>query len=382
MIPYSGLYFFYIIALLLLPAIILGLLGKPIKKYGFIVNLVVIAILFGGSRLQAASLLAFYIGELILIKSYLYLRSKFKQRWILWIFVFFSMTPLILVKTSHLFTTKTIGFLGISYLTFKTIQILIETYDGLIKELSIYEFTYFILFFPTISSGPIDRSRRFKTNINKILTREEYKSYLNNGIWKIFTGVAYKFIIGAIISTYWMDKIPQQHNLINTLNYMYSYSLYLFFDFAGYSLMAVGTSYILGVETPDNFNMPFLSRDIKDFWNRWHISLSTWFRDFIYTRFVMSSVKKKWFKNRYTGSYIGYMLTMGTMGIWHGSEIYYIIYGFYHAVLIVATDYFQRKSKWYKKVAKSETWNIVFTFITFNLVCFGFLIFSGYLFKK
>jgi membrane protein involved in D-alanine export len=382
MIPYSGLYFFYIIAVLLLPVIILGFMGKSIKGYSFIINLVIIAILFGGSRPQTISLIAFFIGELILVKVYSFVRSKYKQRWLLWIFVFLSLVPLILVKTSHLFTTRTIGFLGISYLTFKAIQILLETYDGLIKDISLYEFIYFILFFPTISSGPIDRSRRFKEDINKVLTAEQYKDYFKNGIWKIFNGVAYKFIIGALISTYWMAKVPADRSFLNTLNYMYSYSLYLFFDFAGYSLMAVGTSYLLGVKTPDNFNMPFLSKDIKDFWNRWHISLSTWFRDFIYTRYVMNSIKNKRFKNRYTASYIGYLLTMGTMGIWHGSEIYYIIYGFYHALLIIGTDYFQRKSTWYKKASKSEFWNIIFVFVTFNLICFGFLIFSGYLFRK
>ncbi len=71
-----------------------------------------------------------------------------------------------------------------------------------------------------------------------------------------------------------MDKIPKVHSLYNTLSYMYCYSLYLFFDFAGYSLMAIGTGYILGVKVPENFNKPFISKDIKEFWNRWHMSLS------------------------------------------------------------------------------------------------------------
>lgn len=163
---------------------------------------------------------------------------------------------------------------------------------------------------------------------------------------------------------------------------MYAYSLYLFFDFAGYSLIAIGTSYILGVKTPDNFNLPFISKDIKDFWNRWHMSLSFWFRDFIYTRFVISSLKHKWFKSRYTASYIGFIITMLTMGIWHGNEIYYIIYGLYHGVLIVVTDIYERKSRFYKKHKNSEIYNIFSIIITIHLVCFGFLIFSGRLFIK
>lgn len=383
MIPYSGLLFFYMLLILLIPAIILGVNGKPLKKYGIIANIIALIIIFGNSKKQIILLTLFYIGELILIKIYLSVRKRYKQRWILWIVVFCSLIPLILDKWGNIIlVNRQLGFLGISYLTFKVIQTLLEIYDGLITEVGIINFTYFLLFFPTISSGPIDRSRRFEQDIDKVLSKEEYIVYLREGIWKLSTGIAYKFIIGALISNYWMNKIPTAHTLLNTLNYMYSYSFYLFFDFAGYSLMAIGTSYILGVVTPENFNMPFISKDIKDFWNRWHMSLSFWFRDFLYTRFVMAALKKKWFKSRFTASYIGYFITMGTMGIWHGTQIFYLVYGIYHALLIVITDYIERKSKWYKKAKKSEAWSILFIFVTFNLVCFGFLIFSGYLFKK
>lgn len=382
MIPYSGLFFFYIASLLLVPAIALGLHEKPIKKYALFANILMIFLIFQSSLKQSICLIAFYCGEIILVKGYLVIRKKFNQRWILWIVLLLSISPLILVKWGNILIHREVGFIGISYLTFKVIQILIETYDGIIKEISLSDFTYFVLFFPTISSGPIDRSRRFTEDSNKILTKQVYTGYLREGIWKLFKGVSYKFVIGTIISTYWVNKIPSPHTLINTLNYMYGYSFYLFFDFAGYSLMAVGMSYILGIKTPDNFNMPFISKDIKDFWNRWHMSLSFWFRDFVYTRFVMASIKKKWFKSRYTASYIGFIITMSVMGLWHGTQKYYIIYGIYHGLLIVLTDLFERKSKWYKKVKNNDTWNIIFTFVTFNFVCFGFLIFSGYLFNK
>ncbi|AVQ40592.1 D-alanyl-lipoteichoic acid biosynthesis protein DltB [Clostridium botulinum] len=379
--PFGGLYFFYIMFILLVPAIILGIKEKSIKIYGMVVNVIFILLIFGNSFKQAIALSVFFIGELILVKSYSYIIRRFKQRWVLWIMIIISLLPLIIVKWGYLLINRHIGFLGVSYLTFKVIQMLIEIYDGLIKEVHLLEFTYFILFFPTISSGPIDRSRRFGKDINKIYKKEEYCEILREGIYKLFLGIGYKFIIGAVVYTYWVRKIPDAHSLLNTLSYMYAYSIYLFFDFAGYSLMAVGTSYILGVRTPDNFNLPFISKDIKEFWNRWHMSLSFWFRDFIYTRFVMASLKHKWFKSRFTASYIGYIITMTVMGIWHGTEKYYIIYGIYHGILIVATDYFQRKSSFYKKNKKKKWWNAVSTLVTVNLVCFGFLIFSGYLFK-
>ena len=382
MIPYGGLYFFYLLLLLLIPAIILGINEKSLKLYGMAINILFIILLFGSTKKQLLFLLFFYLTECILVVTYSYLRKHFQQRWLLWIMVILSLMPLLMTKSANIFFNKQLGFLGISYLTFKVIQVLIETYDRLITKFSLWEFTYFLLFFPTISSGPIDRSRRFTEDINTILPKSEYVLLAKKGLYKIFLGIFYKFVIGAIISTFWLNKLPSTHTLFNTVNYMYAYSFFLFFDFAGYSLMAIGCSYILGVKTPDNFNLPFISKDIKDFWNRWHMSLSFWFRDYIYTRFVMTSLKKKRFKNRYVVSYIGYLITMLTMGIWHGTEKSYLLYGVYHGCLIVGTDLFHRKSKWYKRMKNNTLWNYFTIFITFHLICFGFLIFSGFLFKN
>ena len=126
---------------------------------------------------------------------------------------------------------------------------------------------------------------------------------------------------------------------------MYGYSLYLFFDFAGYSAFAVGFSYLLGIHTPENFNRPFLARNIKDFWNRWHMSLSTWLRDHVYMRFLLAAVKGRWFTGKYTASYLGFFLTFGLMGLWHGIEPYYLLYGLYHGTLLVGHDLFTRWNK-------------------------------------
>ena len=84
---------------------------------------------------------------------------------------------------------------------------------------------------------------------------------------------------------------------------MYAYSGYLFFDFAGYSAFAIGFSYLLGIQTPENFRRPFLSVNIKEFWTRWHITLSFWFRDFVYMRFMLAAIRGKWFRSKYTAAY-------------------------------------------------------------------------------
>lgn len=380
--PYGNLLFFYIMALALIPAVVLGVLEKKIKYYGLIVSLGMLALFIGKDKVQIVCLILYYVFQLVLIKLYFYVRKKINNVIVMRIFVALSIMPLILVKISPFFTKRIIGFIGISYITFKTVQIIIETYDGLIEDMSVMDFTYFTLFFPSLSSGPIDRSRNFDNSINNKIERSTYvNEYFYVGLQKIVRGLVYKFIIANLISAYWMNKIPEARSFINILSYMYSYSLYLFFDFAGYSSLAIGTGYIIGVKLPENFNAPFISRNMKEFWNRWHMSLSFWFRDFIYTRFVMGFIKKKRFKSRFTASYVAYLITMGTMGIWHGIKVYYIIYGLYMAFVLIFTDYFQRKNKLYKKYKNENWWKIGAIVLNFHVACFGLLIFSGYLFN-
>jgi membrane protein involved in D-alanine export len=159
---------------------------------------------------------------------------------------------------------------------------------------------------------------------------------------------------------------------------MYSYGLYLFFDFAGYSLFAIGVSNLMGFDIPQNFNKPFLAKNIHDFWNRWHMTLSFWFRDFVFMRLVKTIMVKKWSKNMVTISNIGYLANMLLMGLWHGLTWYYVLYGLYHAMLMIAYDAWLRlkkRRKW--KIPDNKLTTALSIFITFNLVFIGFFIFSG-----
>ena len=261
-------------------------------------------------------------------------------------------------------------------MTFKLVQIIIEMYDGLIeKPMSVLDYTHFLLFFPALSSGPIDRSRRFMDDWQKQRSRAEYLELAGTGIFRLVLGLFYKLVLSGMV--FQQMNGPMGKDVTYLVGYMYLYTAYLFFDFAGYSLMAVGASNILGVETPMNFNFPFISIDIKDFWNRWHITLSTWLRDFVFSRVVMRFMRKKVFKKRLTTAMVAYMINMTFMGFWHGVTLDYIIYGVYHGVLMASFEWYQKKSKFYKK-NKNKTWyKITSWIITMHLVMFGFLIFSG-----
>jgi len=268
------------------------------------------------------------------------------------------------------------GFLGISYVTFRSLDVIFGIRDRLIVSLPADQFLAFLFFFPTISSGPIDRYRRFSQDWNRPRPAAEFWKDLDGAVHRVFTGFLYKFILAATIKTYWIDRLAEG-GFLNTLSYMYGYSLYLYFDFAGYSAFAVGVSYLLGIHTPENFNRPFLAGNIKDFWNRWHISLSTWLRDHVYMRFMLAAAKGHWFTGKYTASYLGYFLTFGLMGLWHGIEPYYLLYGLYHGTLLVGHDLFTRWNKPRQVWRNGPLWRATGTVVTFHMVCLGFLLFSG-----
>lgn len=384
MTAYGSFYFFAIVGILLIPTIIAGLKGKMLRKYNAVLTLVMLAIIFSDKPKQAIMLAAFIIWQYALIKGYLILRKQKNSTFTFCIAVILSILPLILAKVAPFVPElKFIVFLGMSYVTFRAVQMVFEVRDNLIKELSFFNFWEFVLFFPAISTGPIDRYRRFQKDIQKPPSAEEYQNLLYTGLNRIFQGFLYKFIIAYLIKQYFMDPaFAQQDTILSNMIYMYSYSLYLFFDFAGYSSFVIGVSYMIGIKTPENFNKPFISRNIKDFWNRWHMSLSFWFRDFIYMRFVFFATKKKLIKNRYTISYIGAFLNFFIMGIWHitGEHVYqYIIYGLYHAALFILFDIFERKNKKHKFWPNNKFTHVLAIVITFHVVCFGFLIFSGHL---
>ncbi len=384
MTPYGSFTFFFILAILLAPTIILGLRGKRFHHYNMFVTILALAIIFASSIQQAIALSLFTIWQVVLIKVYIHYRKNSNGDSIFYMAVILSILPLALSKVLPYFSTITfVGFLGISYLTFKGTQLIMETRDGLIKkDLPLSQLLYFILFFPTISSGPIDRYRRFAKDLEVKISGEQYKLLLYEGINKIFRGFLYKYIIGYSIQNFFINKLkfiahsPFEHHLY----YMYGYSLYLFFDFAGYSMFAIGVSYLMGIKSPENFNKPFISRNIKDFWNRWHMSLSFWFRDYVYMRFIFWMTKKKWIKNRNMLSNLGYILLFLLMGVWHGLELQYILYGLYQAFLMVAFNSFERFNKKHKWWPQNKFTHVIAIIITFHFICFGFYIFSGQLF--
>ena len=369
---FEGNEFFLLLFVVLLIGFVLNYFGKRKDYYILSLSILFAGAIYGKSKAMVVYLLAFIIYQYVLVFIAQRMDSKRLKP-----LVMLSILPLVVNKVFAITQLHLLAFIGISYMSFKTIQIMLEISDGLIKEkISVKDYLQFLLFFPTVSSGPIDRSRRFLKEINEVMPRKDYLELAGDGIYRIVLGLLYK----VVLSTYVYQILLALSNtgtVVYSIKYMYLYTLYLFFDFAGYSLMAVGSSNVLGIQTPMNFNKPFLSIDIKDFWTRWHITLSTWLRDFVFSRVLMQVIRKKWFKNRLHNAAYAYMVNMLVMGFWHGLSVSYIAYGFYHGILMSGFEIYQKKSTFYKK-HKNKTWyKLISWFVTMNLVMVGFFIFSG-----
>ena len=369
---FEGNEFFLLLFVVLLIGFVVNFFEKRKDYYILALSLLFAGAIYGKSRAMIVYLLAFIVYQYFLV----FLAQRIEAKWLKPL-VFLSILPLVINKVFALTSLHLLAFIGISYMSFKTIQIMLEISDGLIKEkISVKDYLQFLLFFPTVSAGPIDRSRRFLKEINEVMPRKEYLELAGDGVYRIVLGLLYK----VVLSTYVYQMLLALNNtgtVVYSIKYMYLYTLYLFFDFAGYSLMAVGSSNILGIQTPMNFNKPFLSVDIKDFWTRWHITLSIWLRDFVFSRVLMQVIRKKWFKNRLHNATYAYMVNMLVMGFWHGLSVSYIVYGFYHGVLMAGFEVYQKKSNFYKKNKNKKWYKLLSWFVTMNLVMIGFFIFSG-----
>mgnify|MGYP003617103913 FL=1 len=395
--PYGTPHYLAILFLALIPIIIAILFGKRLPIYEELVSIGFISLMFGGTHYkQFFALVFFIIWQSAVVLLYQTYRQKQDNKFIFYLSVLLTLLPLIIVKLNPIVVghNSILGFLGISYLTFKTVAMVMEIRDGELNTVTIWSLFSFLIFLPTISSGPIDRYRRFNEDYLNVPSQDEYVSMIGKAVWYLMLGALYKYIISYILVTYVIPPIKLSAlitgGILNwhTIAYMYAWGLDLFFDFAGYSMFAVGISYIMGIKTPINFNKPFLARDLKDFWNRWHMSLSFWFRDFVFMRLVYTMMKRKVFKNRNTTSSVAYLLNMTIMGFWHGLHWYYVTYGVFHGVGLIINDWWIRKKKTINKSRKlagqkplpDNKWtHALGIFITFNVVMVSLLIFSGFL---
>ena len=267
---------------------------------------------------------------------------------------------------ANLPTLQLILPVGISFYTFQTLSYTIDVYRGKLEaEHSFARFALFVAFFPQLVAGPIVRARDFLPQIPKapVLTSRAFES----GLALIFWGLTKKIVIADYLGRELVDGVwadPTAYGGVFTLLGIYGYALQIYGDFSGYSDVAIGVARLLGFELCLNFDAPYRATGPRDFWRRWHISLSTWLRDYLYIS-LGGNRRGEWF------TYRNLMLTMLLGGLWHGASWMFVLWGFYHGLLL-SLD--RRYGPGEPRTAVG-TWAA--RFVTFHLVCLGWVFFRS-----
>jgi D-alanyl-lipoteichoic acid acyltransferase DltB (MBOAT superfamily) len=335
-------------------------------------------------------LFAAVIAHFIAIKIY---KSRNKdQRKFLLIFslvlflgllAYFKYTNFI-IEIINNFSTNKIPFqsiflpLGISFYTFELISYTVDVYQRKFKPVKhLLDFSFYISFFPHLVAGPIVRPNELVPQIRSKLLID--KEYIGKGIFFILSGLLKKAIISDYIGVNFVDRIfdnPTLYSGIENLMGVYGYTLQIYCDFSGYSDMAVGIALLMGFHLPLNFNAPYQSTNITEFWRRWHISLSSWLRDYLYIPLGGNKVGK-------VRQYFNLMITMLLGGLWHGASFKFIVWGGMHG-LALALD--KAKIELFKKfkvnVPKHALYQLGGWFVTFNLVAFCWIFFRAISFES
>jgi membrane protein involved in D-alanine export len=412
--PYVDPGYFLLLLYPVLGLVVLGVLGRLGRSAVLVASIGLVVYQYGaligdadppdGSR-QLIVLASYALASTAIVLAYARLLRRHRSQGAFYAAVALVLLPLVAVKVGPLLggvahaadpggapalpaaqpgLFDSVGFLGLSYMSLRVVDALIALHDGVVAvPPSAASVLSYLVFVPTISAGPIDRFRRFTRDLNAL--PRSGRSYLDDveaGIHRVAQGFLYKFIIAYLIDRHVLRSLATRAGTVATLEYMYAYSAYLFFDFAGYSAFAIGVGRFFGIHVPENFNAPFLSRNFREMWDRWHITLSWWLRDHVYMRFMLTATRRKWFGgNAWWAHVLGLFLTMGLMGCWHGLEPRYVVYGLYQGAMLVAYDVFARWNRRHGMVGDGRLARAASVFTTVNLFCFGLLVFSGRLFR-
>jgi alginate O-acetyltransferase complex protein AlgI len=294
-------------------------------------------------------------------------QGKYNKKIFLFLGIFLLISPLIYFKYSNfIFATEVTDYelpLGISFITFTLIAYVIDVAKGEYKtKEGLKNLSAYILFFPQLIAGPILRPKNLLPQLKKYSLKQDLNFSL--GILFFCIGLLKKIMIADTLSTL-VDPVyldPSSASLTEFLKAFYGFSAQIYFDFSGYTDMAIGIALVFGIRLPINFQSPYLAQSVRDFWRNWHMTLSQWFRDYIYIPLG--------------GNHFGYVrtafnliLTMTLCGIWHGSGWNFIVWGFVHGLLV--------------SISRKPTDKIFFfhrtfrIFITFHVVSFLWVLFRA-----
>jgi alginate O-acetyltransferase complex protein AlgI len=256
--------------------------------------------------------------------------------------------------------------IGISFYTFHSLSYLIDIYRGVARHLrSVIDFALYITLFPQLVAGPIVRFHEIR---DQLLERVETSGLFAAGVYRFAHGLAKKTIIAdsvAPVATAAFATNPSDLNTLTAVVGVAAYSVQLYFDFSGYSDMALGLAQMFGIRLPENFDRPYASRSVTEFWRRWHMSLSRWFRDYLYIPLGGN-------RGSSAATYRNLIIVFLVTGLWHGANWTFLLWGAYHGALLLV----ERVAGVGRREPRG-VWSVVGQARTVVLVMFGWILFRS-----
>jgi len=284
------------------------------------------------------------------------------------------------VQSQNMASAVDIVWLGYSYLAFRLIHVLRDWQNNRLKPVNLRDFFIYLLFFPAFSAGPIDRLDRFQKDIQAGTRLDTQQIW--DGSSRIILGLVKKFVLADSLARIALN--PLSAGQVHTSGWMwmlvYAYGLQIFFDFSGYTDMAVGMGMLLGVRLPENFNRPYLKTNLTLFWNSWHMSLTQWFRAYFFNPLTRS------IRIRKPGIHTGWVIlitqvcTFSLIGLWHGVTWNFYLWGLWHGLGLFLqnrwADFWKNHS--HPITEKVPAWlkNGTGWFLTFHYVLLGWVWFA------
>ncbi len=266
--------------------------------------------------------------------------------------------------------------IGISFFTFQSLSYIIDIYRHRLRPVRRWiDYLFYISFFPQLVAGPIVRARDFIPQIYRNPLNVS-RTMFGEGVFLIICGLFKKAVISDFISINFVDRVfddPLLYTGLENLFGVYGYALQIYCDFSGYSDMAIGIALLLGFRFNKNFDSPYKSATITEFWRRWHISLSSWLKDYLYISLGGNR------KGR-VRTYVNLMITMVLGGLWHGASLRFVIWGAIHGTALAVHKAAMALFPSFKAQGidmKSPVRRVIGTLVTFHVVCVGWVFFRA-----
>jgi len=262
---------------------------------------------------------------------------------------------------------------GISFFTFQALSYVIDTYRGTFEPGRLIDFAVFLSFFPHIVAGPIVRPAEFMPQLKERHDPRHVDS--SRAFFLIVIGLFKKVVIANLLATQIVDAVfasPNQHSSLEVLVAVVAYAVQIYCDFGGYTDMAIGIALLLGFRFPQNFDSPYTSTSIQDFWRRWHMTLSRWLRDYLYVP-LGGNRSGKW------RTYRNLMLTMVIGGLWHGAAWTFVVWGAIHGTFLCIEHWrrARRETRSLPDPPDTRARRVGARLITFTIVCFAWIFFRS-----